>query len=485
MSFDLVDDFRIDFCCFEARCLSQFSAVHLQFSIANQIDRHATLTRVDCAFIIFITATHERCDDANDAQNKLIIHLPSTSGFTGQKVVQEIVQSGFSGTFALAGRNLEFLEATAATAGCPDAPIILADIREPSSLAAMAASAGVVINLVGPFRFFGPPVVQACCDAGTDCLDISGEPEYIERVEFEYGERATTAGCYIASAVGFDSVPGDVGALWTASQFNSHPPARCTAIETFITIHGGASGFQGHFPTYESAVHGFASARDLASLRKRAAAARPTKTNDVNIPGPKLKMDSKPGFEPRVNAWKLPFMGSDASVVRRTNTALAAAGKPAFHCAVYMTLPSRFSLFLFTLFGGIFSVLARYRWGRAVLLRFPRLFTFGMFSHEGPSEQQMAQTTFEMMNFAAGYSQGRPLSTTPEQPPDMKITTRVAGPEPGYIACSIFIVAAAVTLVEEREKLGVPPGVHTPAFLLQNTTYVDRLKARGITFEVL
>ena len=67
----------------------------------------------------------------------------------------------------------------------------------------------------------------------------------------------------------------------------------------------------------------------------------------------------------------------------------------------------------------------------------------------------------------------------------MTVRTRVAGPEPGYIACSIFVVAAAATLVEQRERLGVAPGVHTPAVLLQNTSYIDRLKARGIVFERL
>lgn len=397
-------------------------------------------------------------------------------------MVQEIVTSGFTGAFAIAGRNRERLEVIAAAAGAPNAPIIIADVKDPESLAAMASAARVVITVVGPFRLYGKPVIKACIDAGTDCLDVSGEPEYIESVEFEYGDAAKQAGCYIASAVGFDSVPGDVGDLWTASQFP--PPARCTFIETFITIRGGPSGFHGHYPTFESAVYGFASAGELSALRKRAVAARGGRVN-LNIPGPKPRIDAKPQYDPRVNAWRLPFVGSDASVVRRTAAALATAGKPAYNCAVYLTLPSRLSTWFFMAYGGIFSYLAGRGWGRSLLLNYPRLFTNGLFSHEGPSPQQLDETTFEMKNFAVGYSKGAP--ETPDAQPDMKVTTRVAGPEPGYIACSIFIVAAARALIEEREKINeiVQPGVHTPAFLLQNTTYVDRLKARGITFEVL
>ena len=40
--------------------------------------------------------------------------------------------------------------------------------------------------------------------------------------------------------------------------------------------------------------------------------------------------------------------------------------------------------------------LAKFSLGRRLLLAFPRLFTFGLFSHAGPSEEQMAATSFAM-----------------------------------------------------------------------------------------
>lgn len=42
---------------------------------------------------------------------------------------------------------------------------------------------------------------------------------------------------------------------------------------------------------------------------------------------------------------------------------------------------------------------------------------------------------------------------------------------------------AAVTLLEERGKLGVPPGVHTPGYVFRNSGYVSRLQAHGINFQ--
>jgi short subunit dehydrogenase-like uncharacterized protein len=47
-----------------------------------------------------------------------------------------------------------------------------------------------MLNCVGPYRFFGEQVVKACVEAGTDYLDITGEPEFIERVELKYHDAA-------------------------------------------------------------------------------------------------------------------------------------------------------------------------------------------------------------------------------------------------------------------------------------------------------
>lgn len=43
----------------------------------------------------------------------------------------------------------------------------------------MAQTTKVVLNCVGPYRLYGEPVVQACVVAGTDYLDVCGEPGMI------------------------------------------------------------------------------------------------------------------------------------------------------------------------------------------------------------------------------------------------------------------------------------------------------------------
>ncbi|GAB4820285.1 hypothetical protein N2152v2_007331 [Parachlorella kessleri] len=415
---------------------------------------------------------------ANTSARTFDIVVFGATGFTGKKIVQEIVDCGFKGTYALAGRDRVKLERLAAHVSSLDKPgIIVADVSRPDSLDVMAKAAKIVISAVGPFRYWGEPVFKACVENGTHYLDICGEPEFIERMEFEYSDKARQTGSLAASAAGFDSVPADMAVLYTMSLFK--PPARCTLVETFLTIRGGASGFKGHYPTWESAVQGFGSAGELGALRKKVAATRGRM--ELKVPGPKPKRQTGPAFDKRVGAWTLPFMGADASVVRRTMAALAAAGQPVAHHSMSFTLPSGYYKNLFLLFGSIMQWLAQRPWGRQLLLAAPGLFSYGMFTHAGPSEQQMRDTVFYMTNVGHGFSQGSP--STPGEKPDVEIVTRVSGPEPGYLACSIFIVQAAITLLEERDKIDAPGGVFTAGALLRSTTYIDRLQSRGIKFE--
>jgi len=55
--------------------------------------------------------------------------------------------------------------------------VIVADVEDESSLQEMASQARVVVNCVGPYRFYGEPVVRACIASGAHYVDVSGEPQ--------------------------------------------------------------------------------------------------------------------------------------------------------------------------------------------------------------------------------------------------------------------------------------------------------------------
>jgi short subunit dehydrogenase-like uncharacterized protein len=56
-------------------------------------------------------------------------------------------------------------------------------------------------------------------------------------------------------------------------------------------------------------------------------------------------------------------------------------------------------------------------------------------------------------------------------------------PDPGYYGTAILLVHAALALLQERQALP-PPGVHTPGFLLRDTSYMERLQRAGVRVDV-
>lgn len=59
---------------------------------------------------------------------------------------------------------------------------------------------------------------------------MSGEPQYMERMQLEYNDSAREKGVYIVSACGFDSIPADMGTLF----FEKHFDGDVHAIESYL-----------------------------------------------------------------------------------------------------------------------------------------------------------------------------------------------------------------------------------------------------------
>lgn len=403
------------------------------------------------------------------------------TGFTGQRVLKELVSQG-KGRYAAAGRSRDKLNKVAQSCGGSCVEIIIADTEDSDTLLHMAQTTRLVLNCAGPYRYWGQPVVSACVDAGTDYLDVCGEPEFMELMEYRFHDKAKRNGCFVVSAAGFDSIPADLGVLYTMQQFQA--PAVPSSVTSFLSFQIGDAGMCGHFPTWESAVGGFGSAKDFRQLRKSI-------SSDPNALRPPKPVGPRPNRIPP-GQWDsygqghvLPFPGSDASVVRRTQARRQAQQKPTVHYSAYFTVPTRFIFLLFAFFGKLLEALAQFSWGRWLLLRFPRVFSYGLFSRAGPTEQQMAQTRFEMRFIGHGYAQGTP--SMPNAEPDQHVHVSIKGPEPGYIATPIIMVQTALTLQQERERCQTAMGqggVYTAGALFGETTLIQRLSKAGVLFEV-
>ncbi|KAJ3109161.1 hypothetical protein HDU97_008560 [Phlyctochytrium planicorne] len=423
------------------------------------------------------------------------------TGFTGKRVAKEIlrIQPRLNRAFrwAIAGRDRTKLEEVIRWLDIPSnvspPAILTADVSEPEKLTKVIAISRVVINCVGPFRFYGIPVVQACVAGNTHYVDITGEPEFIEKVFLNYNDVAKEKKLAIVPCCGFDSIPADLGNLFTKQEFNKRGYT-ASQVEMYLSFFSGKSGSAGNFATFESAVHGVANADELRKIRKQIK--RPT----VPSIGPKLKLHPGARFDKFFGKWVIPFIGADASVVRmgqQVSESLRLAGysRQAYSLhpvqfAAYFGMKNSISLAGILIFGGFLSLLSRYSWGRYLLLKFPGFFSFGFFSKKGPNENQLRETSFSSTFRGLGY---KTLISSGEAQglefgkPEYEIITKVAGPEPGYVATPIAVVAAAYTILEDREKKtsNVPDGVLTPAAAFAQTDLISRLDAAGIKFSVV
>lgn len=474
----------------------------------------------------------EQGDRRRDRSYDVVIF--GASGFTGRYVVREALKflgnppSSPLRTLALAGRSpaklAEALRWAAAPAPPPPVPILRADVGDPSSLLSVCRQARLVLNCVGPFRLYGEPVVAACVEAGIDYLDISGEPEFMERMEAAYHERAAEAGSLVVSACGFDSIPAEIGAMFNSSQWVS--PAAPNRIEAYLRLES-EKRIVGNFGTYESAVLGVANAAKLQELRRsRPKRARPLVRIhsdpfsspkiihqegllrfkfSLQIPGPPPPKGQLIERQKELGLWSLKLPSADAVVVRRTLAALTenpgglqgcdegeeqiekrkrfwSTVKPA-HFGVKICSRSLLGTLPFIFTGIFIGLLGSIAFGRSLLLKFPWVFTLGGFSKAGPTEEEVSSATFKMWFVGHGYSDAS-LASQRGRKPDTEIITRVSGPEIGYLTTPIVLLQCALIVLGQRGSLP-KGGVYPPGIVFGPLDLQERLQENGISFDLI
>lgn len=422
------------------------------------------------------------------ASSRADILVYGASGFTGQYVLRDVMNlAKFDAglTWLAGGRNKEKVKAviqrmaqeTGLDIGNIDEKIVVADVQNEEALKTMASSARVVISCVGPYRFYGEPVVKACVEAGTNYVDISGEPAFLESMEVKYDEEARSKKIVIVGACGFDSIPCDLGVEYTKKQYSGD----LNSIESFLRFKSGPEGAVIHFTTYESAVYGFAHSGDLKLIRKQSNKERVPKATH------RLRGRSVLHYNNDIEAWCLPFPGSDRSVVNRSQRYnYFNRSQRATQLGAFMEMPSLLASLVVAFFAVVFGIFANFSFGRKMLLRYPGFFTGGFFSRDGPTEAQMKSTSFQITFVGQGYDDGPlPIDHEHPAPPTRKIVTRVSGPEPGYIATPICVVQSAYTILRDRDAIPKEGGVLTPGAAFTNTGLIERLQKCGMKFEVL
>ena len=416
------------------------------------------------------------------------------SGFTGQYVVEEMAISMNDESlykrnnlrWAIAGRDRkklnQVLKNVAKVTGLEwyrQVRIIEADTNNYESLVEMCKKTRLMISVVGPYRFFGEPLVKACVEATTDYVDVSGEPQFLEGMQLKYYEEAKKKGVYIVSAAGWDSVPADVGTTWTKQQF----PGDLNGVEIVVSTKS-PDGAKMNFGTWHSAIYGYACAHELKPLRQKLY--RDILKPPASRSNHPLKRRPFLSYVDEVKGYCLPFPGSDRTVVKRSEVLKYNEKKERpVYCETYFRVGSIFSGLTILLVASVFGILAKFSAGRSLLRAFPGFFSFGVVSKDGVPRSSLEKCSFS--HTIIGYGWDEKVDDVDRQhdtAPSKKIITRISGPDPGYIATATFLVHSGMTLLFDRQQLPAP-GVITPGAAFRDTFLIDRLTKRNIKFEVV
>jgi short subunit dehydrogenase-like uncharacterized protein len=376
------------------------------------------------------------------------IVLFGATGFTGGLTAEYLAQGAPAETrWAIAGRNERKLEDLRARLGKPELAIIKADTGEPQSLREVARAARVVITTVGPFVEYGDPLVAACAEEGTDYVDITGEPEFVDRTYVRHHARALESGARLVHACGFDSTPHDLGAYFTVKQLPEGVPIR---LEGFVRAGGRPSG-----GTFQTTVTAFSRIPEItrASRERRRLEPRPEGRRVRGIRG-------IPRHEPAVDAWVLPMPTIDPQIVLRSARGLERYG-PDFSYGHY------FAVRRLPVAAGMVAGMT----GMFALAQLPptRDWLLGRLkSGEGPTPEQREKSWFKVR--FVGRADGK------------RVVTEVAGGDPGYGETSKMLAESALCLA--HDELPSTAGQLTTAIAMGDAL-IGRLERAGITFSVL
>jgi short subunit dehydrogenase-like uncharacterized protein len=375
------------------------------------------------------------------------------TGFTGALTAEYLASHAPPGArWALAGRNQGKLEdvrrrLASVNPACAELPLLRADVTDTGSVRDVAAAARVVITTVGPYIRYGEPLVAACATAGTDYVDLTGEPVFVDQMWLDHHERAQESGARIVHSCGFDSIPYDLGALFTVQQL---PEGEPIALEGFVRVGGTFSG-----GTYQSTIE------ILGRLRQGVAVARERREREARPSDRRVKgVSGMPHHDEFGGGWAVPFPTIDPQTVLRSARALERYG-PDFtysHYLVVKRLPV-----LVGLVGGAAgaAALAQIPPARKALMKLKS-------SGSGPSPEEREKSWFRV-RFAGRAG-------------DRQVRTEVSGGDPGYGETSKMLAESALCLAfDDLPRRG---GQLTPAVAMGDALR-SRLEAAGIKFEVI
>jgi len=386
------------------------------------------------------------------------------TGFTGRLVAEHMLATygvGRDVRWAIAGRSKDKLEALRGGIGAPsDLPLILADASKPASLDAMAARTKAIVTTVGPYQLHGEPLVAACAKAGTDYVDLCGEPAWMAAMIAKYNDAAKASGARIVFSCGFDSIPFDLGVTFLQDEAKQRLGAPLRRVRGRVrAMKGGFSG-----GTIASLLATLESVKREPSIAKTLAdpfALTPGFAGPVQPSGETVERDETAG------QWVTPFIMAmiNTKNVHRSNFLLNHAWGDDFVYDEMMltgdgpegekrarTAKKQ---------GDRQNAMMGFGPARAILRRF-----FLPKPGEGPTKEER-ETGFYEVGFQGETADGRTLRAAVK-----------GNKDPGYGSTSKMIAESALCLARDVDRSETAGGVWTPGAAL-GRKLITRLEANA------
>ena len=260
------------------------------------------------------------------ADREFDIIVYGASGFTGRLVAEYMQQQyGRSVNWAMAGRSAEKLAQVRDEMGIDAAtPLVTANADSADDMAAMVARTKVIITTVGPYQLYGDALLAACAAAGTDYVDLSGEPGWMHGTIGAHHDAAKASGARIVHSCGFDSIPFDLGVyfLQQAAQEKFARPCR--------QVHGRVRAMNGEFSGGTAASLGATMAAVSKNPDLLGILINPfslATTDKGAFQGPEQPADNRPYEDAATGQWVAPFIMAAINTknIHRSNALLGHA----------------------------------------------------------------------------------------------------------------------------------------------------------------
>ncbi len=407
-------------------------------------------------------------------QREFDVIVWGASGFTGRLVAEYLnKQYGLNGDapnnvkWAMAGRNAAKLGEVAEAIGANQSKgggvsLVTGDAADAKSLGEMARRTKVIITTVGPYQIHGEPLVAACAAAGTDYVDLSGEPPFMRRMIDQYSDEAAMTGARIVHSCGFDSIPFDLGVYYVQKLAKEKFGAPASEVKgRVLAAKGGASGgtVASMLATLEKIGDPFVRQvmRDIYSLAP-----------DDNAVRPRQPDGNTPHYDKDAKKWVAPFIMAaiNARNVHRSNMLMGYPYGEGFRYSEMMAAPNAPAAFAIAGGMGGFAGALAFPPTR-VLLKNTVLPKPG----EGPSKAQREAGFYKVL-FVAKTDDGDSVSAIVKGDRD-----------PGYGSTSKLIAEAALCLAFDVSREDTPGGVTTPAAAMGDKLIKRLHEKAGLTFE--